>query len=72
MLNTYTGDCPYIQDTNSIDVNYIYVPILGTHTKNYKKGSFDCEHIDECPNADNCPIYQNAPLSLTDQLHLFL
>ena len=66
MLNTYTGNCTYLQATNSIDVNYTYVPILGTLSKNYKKGPFDCSHIDECPNADNCPIYQSAPLVLTE------
>lgn len=66
MLNTYTGDCPYIGDTYSIDVNYTYVPILGTLSKNYKKGSFYCTLSDKCPNANNCPIYQSAPLALTE------
>lgn len=61
MQSTHTGDCPYIQGFNSIDVNYNYVPILGTLSKNYRKGSFDCFFIDKCPNARNCPIYQSAP-----------
>jgi hypothetical protein len=66
MLNTYTGDCPYIQGTNSIDISYTHIPILGTLSKNYKKYSFDCIHIDECPNADNCPIFESAPDSLNE------
>lgn len=66
MNNTYTGKCPYIKDTHTISVNYVYVPILGTLTSNYKKGTFDCSFLDECPQSKNCPIYQNAPVCLAE------
>ncbi len=64
MQNTYTGECPHIKGQFSINVNYTYVPILGTLSRNYKKGSFNCLHIDECQNANNCPIYLHLLSSL--------
>lgn len=37
MQQIHTGKCPIVNEERSITVNYIFVPILGTTTRNYKK-----------------------------------
>lgn len=66
MQKKFTGECPYTKGSHTINVNYTYIPILGTLTKNYKKGSFNCTFSDECTYQDDCPIYQDSPKSLTE------
>lgn len=65
MQKLYTGECPYINDTHSIHVKYLYVQMIGTLTSNYKRAEFDCTYSAECPDKNNCPIYQKAPRSIT-------
>lgn len=36
MQQIHTGKCPIVNEECSITVNYIFVPILGTTTRNYK------------------------------------
>ncbi len=63
MQQIHTGKCPIINEERSITVNYIFVPILGTTTRNYKKSIFECSN-EECPDPNHCPIYANAPDSV--------
>lgn len=66
MQKICTGECPYIKDNHTININYTYVPMLGTLRKNYKKGSFNCSFFDECPYQNDCPVYQDSPVALIE------
>lgn len=59
----YSGECPYTNSTQSIKVDYKYLPMARTLSSNYKKTKFDCALSKECPHSSNCPIYQKAPKS---------
>ena len=65
MQRIYTGECPVTGGIESIAIDYLYVPVLGTTSSNYKKALFDCS-IENCPDANNCPIYASAPASITE------
>ncbi len=65
MQQDFTYECPYTQEPQTIDVNYIYVPILGVQSSNYKINGFYCTFEDECPYYDDCPVYQKAPVAMT-------
>ena len=66
MQKIHSGECPFAKDTHTINIDYAYVPLLGTLSSNYKKVAFECTLSDECPDAENCPIYQSAPLCITE------
>lgn len=52
MQQIHTGKCPIVNEECSITVNYIFVPILGTTTRNYKKSIFECSNED-CPDPNH-------------------
>ena len=52
MQQIFTGECPYTQDLQTIYVNYMYVPILGSQSSNYKIKNFECDFEEECPYQD--------------------
>ena len=66
MQQDFTYECPYTQGPQTIYVNYMYVPILGVRSSNYKINGFDCNFEDECPYHDNCPVYKKAPVTITE------
>lgn len=66
MTKKFTGECPYINDTHFIHIDYKYVPMTRTLTSNYKRTEFDCSFSSECPYVRECPIYQNAPRTSTE------
>lgn len=65
MVKEIIGKCPYTHKTQSILVDYIYVPMTGTLQNNYKKVKYDCHLSDEC-SIDVCPLYNDAPKSITE------
>lgn len=46
MQQIHTGKCPIVNEERSITVNYMFVPVLGTNTRNYKKSIFECSNED--------------------------
>lgn len=50
-----SGLCPTTQNSNIIEVEYRYIPILGSPSKQYKAVSYDCPYFDECSEG-YCPI----------------
>ncbi len=62
----FTGACPYTNSSQSIEINYFEIPMLGASTPGYKKDSYYCPLVDECPYPDQdryhrCPVYLEAP-----------
>jgi hypothetical protein len=63
---TFTSDCPYTESKQSIQIDYLEVPILGTMSNGNRKDIYFCPNSDECPHLDQygrCPVYLQAPES---------
>lgn len=64
----FTGNCPYTGSSQSIRINYLEVPVLGTMNNGTKKDSYHCTLANECPYPEQdeyhrCPVYLQAPES---------
>ena len=62
----FTGDCPHAGDHQTISINYLEVPLLGTLSSGWKKDTFRCPNSDCCPPSPygdhrDCPLYLAAP-----------
>ncbi|WP_410744263.1 hypothetical protein [Clostridium neonatale] len=63
---TYTGECPYLNQSHSIDITYTEMRMLGNPNPEYKKGSYSCDEIEDCPYPSKdkwgrCPVYLDSP-----------
>ena len=63
---SFSGDCPHTGDRQTIRINYLEVPLLGTMSSGWKKDAFRCSNSDGCtpsPHGDHrdCPLYLTAP-----------
>lgn len=62
----FKAQCPYLNRINSISVDYLEVPTLGTAQCGYKKGNYYCDYMNNCPfpakdKWGRCPVYLSAP-----------
>lgn len=64
MWKTFSGVCPYTNDTQRIQIEYQYVATIQTLSQNYQKMGLHCDR--ECPSDIKCPIYKQAPRSITE------
>ena len=62
----FTAECPYLNDTHSIYIDYIEVLMSCNPQPGYKKSTYSCNLVEECPYSHNdsygrCPVYLKAP-----------
>lgn len=62
VTHAYTGNCPFTNAKQTIQINYFEIPVIQDLTPHHKKKNFFCVSEDECPYASQpCPVYQHAP-----------
>lgn len=66
---TFKGDCPYTGTQQSIRINYLEIPVLGTISNTTRKDIYHCPLSNECPYPEHdnhylCPVYRQAPESI--------
>ncbi len=54
---TYTEYCSFVDDEQTINLHYKFVPILGNHFRNYRAFSFKCSNESKCNMGYKCPIF---------------
>lgn len=45
----FSGNCPYTNSKQTIDLDYFEINMVGNMTPGYKKGNYSCPHSEECP-----------------------
>lgn len=60
---THTGECPNIDDTNTIEIDYNGIQLMGQPLQ-FLKANFRCKYSNDCSFRNECPIYQEAPKCL--------
>lgn len=70
ICRSYSGFCPHFDKKLTIEIDYIEVPFLGSTSRHFKRGCFDCEanEDDDCAYAhqNRCPIYEQAPITIEE------
>ena len=64
----FTGNCPYTGTRQTIRIDYLEVPVIGTMNNSNRKDSYSCPSASECPYPEQdeyhrCPVYLQAPES---------
>ena len=62
----FTKNCPQTKKSQTIQINYLESPLMGTMSTTWKKDAFHCPAFNDCPivnqgNIRNCPLYLAAP-----------
>ena len=62
----FSGNCPYTNSKQTIDLDYFEINMVGNMTPGYKKGNYSCPHSEKCPYPEQdpygrCPVYLSAP-----------
>ena len=58
IFKTITEFCPVTNCENTVELEYLEIPVLNSLREHYKAVSVDCPHIDECMEG-NCHIRKN-------------
>lgn len=63
MIKEVKGYCPMLNKTQTIEVKYAEIPILGRMKPGYKMVSFSCpaDIHSSCTYGDDCPLLTAAP-----------
>lgn len=60
----FTSNCPYLNEPNTISIEYAEIPIGGQLSDGYKKMSYHCDYSSTCNHKDKygrCPVYLDSP-----------
>ncbi len=61
---SYTGQCPFTNTEQTINIEYFVIPVTQSLTPEYKKKGIHCSVPGDCPFRGkyiSCPIYSNSP-----------
>lgn len=62
----FVGECPYTNEPQAININYLEISMIGSMAPGYKKDAYSCPLAEDCPYPSQdkyhrCPVYLNAP-----------
>lgn len=48
IFKNVSGCCPVVGDDISVEIEYRFVPVIGSTSRQYKATSVDCDYSDRC------------------------